>query len=503
MAWIEVKGFSYTYPGETVPTLQAVDLSLEKGAFSVLTGRSGCGKSTLGKALAGFLFADPDPKYAGKIIVNGFNMAEIPLYQASERVAYVQQNPEDQFCTLTVQDEVAFGLENLCLNPINIEQRIDTALQIVKGIDLKARELHTLSGGEKQKVAMASMLALKPDVLILDEPTSNLDPIATQNIFESLYHLRQVEEMTVIIIEHKLDQLLGLDPIFFSLDEGKITEGYHQPKLSPSDRRPILANPAQLLTNDKGRHSEKAPFVQMRNASVEIEGHEILHNINLSLNAGEFIAVMGANGSGKSTLLRTIMGFHRLTRGSSHLFGKSSDSLKVSDLVPELGFVFQNPDHQLFTQSVWEEITLTGKNLGQISESFEQKAKQWLDHIGLENRMIDHPQKLCYGEKRRLNLAAILLHNPQLLLIDELLIGQDPTNANLWMGFLKAITEIGYSILLVIHQPWLTLKYCDRLIFLEEGKIIIDEEVASAFESLLKMGYHAFLPNDPSEKVYA
>jgi len=501
MAWIEVSDFSYRYPGETAPALQAVDLSLEKGDFAVLTGRSGSGKSTLGKALAGFLFADPDPDYSGQIFVHGSDMAKIPLMQASERVAYVQQNPEDQFCTLTVQDEIAFGLENNCLNPIIIEQRIDKALRIVMGMDLKNRELHSLSGGEKQKIAIASMLALKPDVLILDEPTSNLDPISTQNIFESLYHLRQIEAMTVIIIEHKLEQLLGLDPKFFSLEQGQLTKGYCQTMLPVKKHH--LSSPAHLLSEEKEIPPKKDPVIQMRNVAIEIQGHEILHNIDLSIHSGEFVALMGTNGSGKSTLLRTIMGFHELADGTCDLFGKSSEGIKTSDLVPNLGFVFQNPDHQLFTQSVWDEIILAVKNIGRMNEAIEQKAKQWLNHIGLENRLADHPQKLSYGEKRRLNLAAVLLHAPKLLLVDELLIGQDPTNANLLMRFLKAVVKMGYSVLLVIHQPRLTVDYCNRVIFLEEGNILIDEGVCSAFDSLLELGYHAFLPNDQSEVMYA
>ena len=501
MALIEIKRFSYTYHGETVPALKSVDLSLERGAFAVLTGASGSGKSTLGKALAGFLFADPDPQYSGKIIVNGVDMTQLPLYQASERVAYVQQNPEDQFCTLSVQDEIAFGLENLCLHPIIIEQKIDKALKVVKGMDLKNRELHSLSGGEKQKVAIASMLALNPDLLILDEPTSNLDPFATQKIFESLNNLSQVEAMTVIIIEHKLDQLLELDPVIFSLDQGQISKGYHLP--NPSNQQVYFSSPGKVSAEGKSSIDEKNPVIQMKDATINIKGHEILHSINFTLAAGEFVALMGTNGSGKSTLLQTIMGFHQLAQGECIMFGKNADRLKTSERVPNIGFIFQNPDHQIFTQSVWEEITLTLKNLGQLNEANQQHARRWLDNIGLQSRHKDHPQRLSYGEKRRLNLAAILLHAPRLLLIDELLIGQDPFNANLWMRFLKKISETGVTVLLVIHQPRLTLKYCDRVVFLEAGQIVIDNEVSSAFNSLLELGYHAFLPSAHHERVYA
>ncbi len=176
MFWIEIQHLTYIYPGTQVPVLRDLTLSIERGSFVVVTGKSGCGKSTFGKALAGFLFQDENTRYSGAVTVNGTDMSQIPLYEASEHVAYVQQNPEDQFCTLTVNDEIAFGLENHCIDPDEIEERIAESLDVVQGSSLAGRRLASLSGGEKQKIAIASMLALSPDVLILDEPTSNLDP---------------------------------------------------------------------------------------------------------------------------------------------------------------------------------------------------------------------------------------------------------------------------------------------------------------------------------------
>lgn len=491
MAWIEIEDFSYTYPGEAHPALCEITLSLDMGAFVVLIGISGSGKSTFGKALAGFLFEDENPNYSGRIIVNGSDMTQLPLFKASERVAYVQQNPEDQFCTLTVQDEIAFGLENMCKNPIIIEQNIDRSLDVVKGRHLKDRNLHTLSGGEKQKVAIASMLALSPDVLILDEPTSNLDPLATQNIFETLFNIRQLEKMTVIIIEHKIDQLLQFDPIIFSMDEGRVTSGFNTNQKLP----PPVKVTGDLIKRKKFQVPSN-PILHLKDVSVERNNQEILHEINLDLYPGEFTALMGPNGSGKSTLLQSVIGLHRISSGTCKVFGHAIKDTKISDMVCNIGFIFQNPDHQLFEETLLKEITFTSKNIGKFNLAAEQRAREWLRQINLENRMDDHPQKLSYGEKRRLNLVAALLHGPRLLLIDEFLIGQDLLNARIWMDFFKNLSLLGYSILLVIHHSLLTLKYCDRLIFLDEGSIIIDTESQKAFEILLDLGYHAFLPGE-------
>jgi energy-coupling factor transport system ATP-binding protein len=490
MAWVEIHDFSYTYPGEETPTLRDINLAVEQGEFVVIAGPSGGGKSTLGKALAGFLFHDEHPRFSGKILVNDTDMTQVPLYLSSERVAYVQQNPEDQFCTLSVLDEIAFALENACLDPQEIDLRIDQALGIVKGLNLRNRQLATLSGGEKQKVAIATMLALSPDVLILDEPTSNLDPNATQHIFETLYTIREHTGLTVIIIEHKLSQLMALNPKIFWLSDGLLTANNHGQEFHPEPTVGFKAKPHPQIAHLK--HNQ--PLLEVSNISVSINGKEILHDISLDVQPGEFAAIMGPNGSGKSTLLQTIMGFHTPEHGRLAGLGQDLTQAKTSELVKDIGYIFQNPDHQLFTQSVWQEATLTLQNLGLMTDKNILYAKQLLDKSGLAERMDAHPQRLSYGEKRRLNLAAVILHNPRLLMLDEILIGQDMLNAHKWMKLLKSYSADGHAILLVNHHAALTQTYCDRIIFLDAGKKVLDAPVSTAFTDLEFLGFQAFLP---------
>ncbi len=499
MACVRVEGFSYTYPGDSVPALETINFVIEQGAFVVVAGASGSGKSTLGKALAGFLFQDDPPQFTGKIIVNDVDMAHIPLYETSERVAYVQQNPEDQFCTLSVLDEIAFALENACMDSEVIDGRIDQALKIVGGLDLRERLLATLSGGEKQKVAIASMLALSPDVLILDEPTSNLDPNATQQIFETLHTFRELEKLTVIIIEHKLSQLSAFDPNLLVMEEGKIVtttslKDYMQGQRYGQSRQP--SSSVQSIPQED-------PVLDIAHLHVGLNGKEILSDINFCLYPGEFVAVMGPNGSGKSTLLRTIMGFHKPTRGEVVGFGMNLAQEKISSLVKHIGFIFQNPDHQLFAQSVWEEATLTLKNLDLLQQDSIDKAQALLKDIGLGDRMDEHPQRLSYGEKRRLNLACVILHNPQLLLIDEFLIGQDMPNAHRWMKALRNYASDQKTVLLVNHHMDLTQAYCDRVMFLDAGKLVLDAPARSAWTALKDKGYDAFLPHCQEKLVHA
>jgi energy-coupling factor transport system ATP-binding protein len=499
MSWIDVLGFSYTYPGKEEPVLRDISLSIKRGAFVVITGESGSGKSTLGKALAGFLFQDEKPNYEGRIIVNGVDMTLIPLYDASQHVAYVQQNPEDQFCTLSVSDEIAFGLENLRVDSEKIECRIDESLAVVKGLDLKERLLANLSGGEKQKVAIASMLALSPDVLILDEPTSNLDPDATLHVFKTLYDMRQNQELTVIIIEHKLELLKAFNPQVFVLEYGEISPIQDMPTFKTH----LSEKTYSLPKLDSVQITQKEPLITLSSINVHLGGYPILHDIDLSILPGEFIALMGPNGSGKSTLLQTMMGFHKPESGMAMAFGKELSSTKMSSLVGDIGFIFQNPDHQLLTHSVWDEATLTSENLNILTQDQKDRAEAYLNSMGLGERKDEHPQRLSYGEKRRLNLLAVLLHHPKLLLIDEFLIGQDMANAHAWMKFFKNCTRQGLAVLLVNHHADLTCQYCDRIVFLSEGRIVIDQPVSQAIDPLLSLGFSSFVPEPKEVLAYA
>lgn len=500
MSLIEVRQFSYTYPGASGPALQAVDLSIEKGAFVVITGPSGCGKSTLGKALAGFLFQDQEPAFSGNITVNETDMTRVPLFTASERVAYVQQNPEDQFCTLTVQDEIAFGLENRKVPADQINLKIDEALAVVEGAHLKSRDLATLSGGEKQKIAIAAMLALSPDVLILDEPTSNLDPEATRSIFHTLYQLLDIRGITVLIIEHKLRQLKQFKPELIVLQDGRRVTFNTMDEFEADCCQKV--QPVKTITPPASAPGQE-PLMTLSGLEWHPEGRPVLDGINLRLYPGEFVSLMGPNGSGKTSLLLTMMGLIQPSSGTRAGFGRDLSKARTSDLVPNIGFIFQNPDHQLFASSVWDEAVLTLKNLKQLTAEKEAEAIAWLERLGLSIDIERHPQRLSYGEKRRLNLAAVVLHEPALLLIDEMLIGQDLANAHAWMGLLADYANAGNTVLLVNHHADLTAAYCDRVLFMQAGQIIVNGPTPNAFKQIQNLGFDAFLPSEPIGVAHA
>lgn len=494
---IRIEGLTYTFAGRDRPALQSVDLEIESGEFVVVTGPSGCGKSTLALAIGGYLFQQYEGKAEGSVRVAGLDARHAPIHEVADIVGLVQQNPEAQFCTTTVRDEVAFGLENRCQPVAEIRQRVDWALDTVGASDLIDRELHTLSGGEKQKIAIASVLALQPQVLILDEPTSNLDPTATAAIFEVIADIRASVGITAIVIEHKLDFLRPFKPRLITLEKGRIR------CVTSRDEDYAFPEPPARLGGDRStrkaavgaKQVSQDPVVEVEDLHVRLGDSEVLKGLSLRIHAGEFVVIMGDNGSGKTTLLRTLLGLQRPTVGEAWILGAPIGATPVSALARDVGFVFQNPDHQLFGSTVWEEATIAAHQFGLLDRATRARTKGLLDEAGLGTRLDDHPYRLSYGEKRRLNVISVLGHRPSLLLLDEILIGQDPANAGYLLALLKRAVDDGATVVMVSHDPEVTYRWASRLIFMEDGHIRIDGPVNAAARQLADAGYTAYVPH--------
>jgi energy-coupling factor transporter ATP-binding protein EcfA2 len=496
---IEVNGLSFRFSGSPDPVLEDIDLTIRDGEFITLTGPSGCGKSTLCLSICGFLPQEGD-EIQGSIGVDGQDVRDHSIFDLAKKIAIVQQDPEAQLCTLNVKDEVAFGPENYQMAKDEISERVEWALGVVGAEHLIDRETNNLSGGEKQRLAIASILALQPKAIIFDEPTSQLDPKGSAQIFSIIANLQKATNMSIIVVEHKLRQVLPLSSRVVVMDQGRIILD------TPADRimdhvselqnvgirlpRQCWNGHAQVMENNHDGEILKVDGLHMMYPS----GNEVLRGVSFSIRRGEKVALMGDNGSGKSTLLLNILGLEKPRHGKIILDGRDGSGLSMKERAKTIGFIFQNPNHQIFESTVMKETLFAMDNFVMNGSNSLRKAEELLGECNLGQYSERHPYGLSYGEKRRLNMASIFIYGPKLLLMDEPFIGQDLNNLNQLMSLTEGFTHMGGGALMVLHEPEIAEMYCDRLIFLKSGKIVVDDPTPIAFRKLMEMGELEYIP---------
>jgi len=498
---VDVRGLTFTYDGSTSPALEGINLKVYPGEFLAITGPSGCGKSTLALCLAGFIPHAYGGKMEGVVRIQGRDTRDYPAGGLSGIVGLVQQDPDAQLCTLTVSDEVAFGPENLRIPPEEIRERVHFALQAVGALDLKDRKVHTLSGGEKQRVAIASVLAMTPVLLILDEPTANLDPSCTREVLRTMEKLREEQGISIIVIEHRLERLVPISDRLLLMEKGRIVEESTDRKLhrrylpaagwtdSGTDLR--QGEPAGI--EKKG---EKQPLLSVENLQAGYEGREVLKGISFCAYPGETLAIMGDNGSGKTTLLLALLGVLKPGEGRIFLNGKDITGMRVARRARDLGLVFQNPNHQIFENTVFKEAVLPSLFLSkEAPREIEQKVERLLEEFGLRRFRDNNPFALSLGEKKRLTLVSVLAYSPGVLILDEPLVGQDGDRLKLLISALEEHRAQGGVTLMVCHEPAVVVACCQRVLFLSEGKLIVDAPVKDALLRLAELGREEYLPS--------
>lgn len=487
---IDISHLTFRFAQDEKAILDDIDLHISSGEWLLISGKSGSGKTTLAYAISGILYQRENACFDGHVRVGDLNVGESPLYQIADAVGLVQQNADDQFCALNVADEMAFGLENRCIPSDEMEERIHSALRLSGAEALYSRQLFELSGGEKQKIAIASILALEPSILILDEPTSNLDLASTQHIFHVLRDLHEKTHLTVIIIEHKVRLFADLFERCIYLEDGKIR---YDGKTAQSPLAMVKSVDHQHQREFAGQH---APARLQLKDWVYTNGAEFTLSIPaLDLKAGRIIALIGANGSGKSTLLKSLTGILQPSRGTLWLDGHIKPALRI----PQVGMVFQNADEQLFTNSVEEEMEYALQNLQLQDDLHRASVNELLVLFGLEGKRNSHPHQLSYGEKKRLNIASNLVFSPPILLLDEIFIGQDVYQVNYILERLNILREQGASILMAIHDPALMQTIADDVIFLENGELRFFLSLQQAVIWWQVNGYRDYVPEEVME----
>lgn len=494
---VDVQDLSFTYRGAARPALAGINLQVQPGQFLTITGPSGCGKSTLALCLAGFIPHAYPGRMEGRVRIQGKDTRDYPAGGLSGIVGLVQQDPEAQLCTLTVRDEIAFGPENLCVPAEEIKERINNALRAVGALELVDRQVHTLSGGEKQRVAIASVLAMNPALLILDEPTANLDPFCTAEVLETLVHLRK-QNISIIVIEHRLERLVSITDRLLLMQKGRIagesTSVESHRKYLPVKTKTIWQ---AAKTPNPVKKEQGPPLLSVNNLKAGYEGRDILAGLSFTACAGETIAIMGNNGSGKTTLLLALLGIVKAQEGSIEFQGRDISGLKVARRARDMGLAFQNPNHQIFENTVLKEARLAALNLSPEAEpEIDSRVEQYLQQFDLWPYKGNNPFTLSLGEKKRLTLVSILAYRPGILLLDEPLVGQDSDRLDLLMAAVQEHRERGGITLMVCHEPDVVAANCDRVLFLDKGKLVIDKPVGEAFQLLAQMGMEEYLPSN-------
>ncbi len=497
---ISIRDLSFCFPDRSLPALRNISFEVAEGEFVVITGSSGSGKSALALAMAGYIPHVVEGTMTGEVRVCGACTTEFALCDLAVAISLCQQDPEAQMCTFTVDDEVRFGPENLALPVAEVLRREEESLAAIDCLHLKGRKTVGLSGGEKQRVALASMLAMNPRVLILDEPTSNLDPEAAHEVLLAVEKLRQSRKITLVIIEHRLSPLLRLADRLIVMAQGEIRlagkpdEVYRQYVARLHDECGVIAQPP---TPDTETSAEGPIVLDVRDLRFKRREVEVLHGVSLKVRRGEFIGIIGANGSGKTTFLECLAGLNQPDSGDIEVRGVNTRGVKVSTIARDIGFVFQNPNHQIFENTVGAEVSFASGNFGLDPEITARTAHRVLSEFDLKSYEEFHPLRLSHGEKRRLNLCSVLPHGPGIIMLDEPFIGQDPLNAAKIMAAALRLKHEGYTVLIVSHDIDMVFRYCTRILLFDAGRVLIDDVPQMAHRRIREIGKISFLPDEP------
>jgi len=514
---IQFKNVTFFYPSSTQPALKDVSLQLPAGKVTLVSGASGCGKSTFLRCINGLVPHFSGGSLQGTIRVGELDPIQLAPQKMSRHIGFIFQDPEAQFVVDRVEDEIAFALENAAIPPQVMQERIAAILELLNLTSLRQRNLDTLSGGERQRVAIAAALVFQPEVLLLDEPTSQLDPASAEDVLNAIHLLNLQYGLTIVLAEHRLERVLPFTDWMVYLSsglpgglQGTPSQVLEQIDLQPPVVRlakaldwrplPLTVDEARKFTNNHlsfeshpafsssvRQSSERdsvvsvnhliQPFIQVKDLEIHYGKQRALHGVDFELFPGEILALMGLNGAGKTTLLRAICGLIAPWRGSILVAGKDISGLEVADICKSVGFLPQDPNALLFADRVDEELMITLQNhKGKMDQAARGMAKlevtRLLLRLGLSEVSAVYPRDLSVGQRQRVALGAIAITCPGALLLDEPTRGLDYTAKQTLAEILHAWRDASMAILVVTHDVELAAQLADRVAILQDGQIV-------------------------------
>ncbi len=511
---IEFKDFSFQYKSQKKPTLHHINLKIEEGEKVLIVGPSGSGKSTIGSCINGLIpFAYPGKK-EGKLFINGVDSEKLDIFTSSKLVGTVMQDADSQFVGLNVGEDIAFALENSNVDTDEMHKIVSKVADLVGMGEYLEHSPLELSGGQKQDVCMAGVMVDEAPILLFDEPLANLDPATGKLVIELIDQINQQQKKTVVIIEHRLEDVLHchLDRIILInkgivLFDGK-PEALFQTTLLEENgiRLPLyvqamkyagvdlekvdhLADDTNYELHDEANKlvkwydankkeiviQEQKPLLTISNLNFSYDGVKShLKDVNLIIHEGEMISVVGRNGAGKSTLCKCICAFEKMDSGELVFDGQNMNDLSVKERADLIGFVLQNPNQMICNTMIFDEVAMGLRNRGFDEETIKQKVEDTLKVCGLYPFRNWPISALSFGQKKRVTIASILALQPKMIILDEPTAGQDYRRYSEIMEFLKSLNAMGIAIVMITHDMHLMLEYTTRSIVLTDGQKIAD-----------------------------
>ncbi len=512
---VKISNLTYYYPNEKEPVLKDINLEIYPGEFVLLIGPSGCGKSTLALCMNGIIPNIYGGRIKGNVFVDGLNTMETTVYDLGTRIGVVFQDPDSQLCNLYVEEEVAFGPGNLMMDRNEILNRVNSSLKFVEESEIRNKFVYEISGGQKQRVAIASILAMKPNIIILDEPTSNLDPLGVVKFFDLIKKINVENKITMIVIEHNVDSVMCHADRLLLMDDGKIIYDDFPRKLLKGRGRYIMDNlgiripqvsELGLIMEENGIELDPFPLTVDETAeSISLireqisfsekkvkklkdkeeqeivikadnlnftypDGTHAVKDISLKINKGDIISIIGKNGSGKTTLASLFIGLKHPTSGNCEVYDIDVTHANIRELASKIGYVFQYPEHQFVANSVYNEVAFSLRAKKIPKDEVNEKVDYVLELMRLDKFKEKHPFKLSMGQKRRLSVATMLILDTDILILDEPTTGQDKYNIDNIMSIMMKANQKGTTVIIITHDMNLVSRYCNKILVMDDGK---------------------------------
>ncbi len=521
---VDVQNLSFSYP-DGAKALVKINLKVARGEIVAVMGANGAGKTTLCHHLTGVIPNIYEGTTEGKAVVADMDVYEHPVYELAQKISFVTQDPEGQLINPDVLMEVAFGPENLGVPREEIMRRAKWALEAVGMQGLESRSPSELSGGQKQRLVLAAGLSMQPELLVLDEPTSQLDPIGTTEVFHALVDLKKKYNMTTVLTTHASEEMLGFADRVIVLSKGEIVgegtpeEVFSQVELldkvgvqvpqiaslghgiAPSQPVPMTINEGKKLIVDMIERKALHPRAMTKASTfhggdVVLECQDLtftypgfppvtaLRNVNLQIRKGEMIGIVGQNGSGKTTLVKQFLNLLKPTRGRVLLKGKNIQDFTTGELANSMGLVLQNPDEQLFTISCQKEVEFGLQNLKLPADEIKRRTDEALGFVGLGEQWDTFPFRLSFGDRRSLTVAAVIAMRPEVVIMDEPTTAQDYRGRHRIAKLAKKLNEAGHTVIMITHDMNLVTQYADRTVVMCEGEVLLDAPTAKAFSEI-------------------